>query len=1660
MSSSISNTEKVLSIAVALLFIVTSLQPSFSNYPQKGHASSLTGTNAAVNGRKQIAATTAKQPRSYSALPHASTPAFYHTGVVGEIHGLPASSLVAYDSVSGLTYFASSSGNLVSVVNQSGSVIAVIPVGNSPDDILFDPANGCIYVSNFNSANVSVINGTNVVASVSVLYSPTSLAFDRNNSLVFVSGTEYLPFFGFPGITGADTRPALEVVDNANRAVGIVPYGELTSAKSTLLIMQKLAFNPSNGYIYATDEQQGLVAAVKSTYNPVPFPFFSSWSFSVVSTIQVHGSPYYISYDPGNGNMFVSDVSGGSVDIISPSNSLLASVGAATGNQAVNPFVFDGSNGEMLVLNSTGNYLTPIAADNVAMGRITTGNAPVDAIFDPSNGYVYVSDMNSSTVSVIGGSNTLLTNLSVGAAPVGIAYNPGNTLIYVTNSQSNSATILGSWVFQAAFFQNSIPANNSCGTSNYWTVSMNGVSISSSGSSLEFLEQNGSYPYTVSSTGFHASPAGGTVTVNGGTINTTIAFTASVTFAEVQQYSGIFLTNVSQFNTIGVYAGIGPERPVLVWAYIGTANYSLTETNCSQGLYTLSSLNMGLLPPNSALDVYMEYSNTTVTRTVQLNIVSTPAWLMSLINNGLLLYSYPPQYEMGQWNNSYSIMVLDGLPFASILGVNSPLAVVGGLFSFIPDEGTQVLIQSAGSITMKSYFAAGSTPITLPAMSIASDAVGLSPSFPISFKLGMTGIFAVANDTIYWTSSTMHLSISGSITIDVPIVGYGFQVPDYGFIGIGLSLAFTIAPTIALTMALAAAKNSSYEFIPGLDMMITSIVASLSLPVTVAIVAGVGFANIEGGGTLTFNIILGLNPPPLNFSGNIMGELFLKWNALIWSGTIWSMSGQLYNWSDPVGATDPSGNFSVIPRYYNTSNYGDYVWKNGSWNGTAVNDIYPFTSVSAARSGDAAYILYSADNTHLPEYQGLGIDMIAANSTTRNASSIAGPSVRGEDITNPAVAQLPGGDIGALWDAVPYQDMKVANPFQVSRVTLQYSYYETGTNKWSKPTNVTTSGIANSFKLNYSRGSPFGAVLWSKNATSPDYFQIYDLATGTMVFNASINNASNIISYRSASQTSVIQLLNGSYILVSCNIATGALSVYQMPGAGTGYSVKQAGIAQNSSSEVYVLYQNGTYGYLFMVYNDSNLSSWSTVYYTPLSTAISMVRYIYAGDLSYLAESTNDTITIHPIGTLPGLVRAPGEEPPVFSFTLREKNITKFGMLDVNNTLVVYTLSNYGNLSDNLLNLSLTFEPLTAPPVPVLQIVSENATAIALKWSVSDASEYGILGYYLHTNLAVPGLSNIINLANTTVSYIVVPNGAGNYVFSVAAYNAFGISGYSNTAHSAYFAAGFDEKGLPRGTYWTTNLSGRQLTGNSTANSLALPNGTYQFTVSPSGGYEPFPSSGSINISGAAVSEAILFAGAATGVYKLVFDEIGLPNGHTWYVSVGGQNSSSQTGNVSFYETNGTYAYQVTSPAGYFASPSSGHITVQGSPVYREIAFATSPHGFYFVNFTEKGLRDSIQWSVSIGGLESTSGNGTVSFSLVNGTYSFIVNGVSGYSRNPSAGIITVSGSPITKSVVFTPAGSNPLMNTYLLSAVLIAAALLIAMVVLFVVMPRRKKKS
>ena len=79
-----------------------------------------------------------------------------------------------------------------------------------------------------------------------------------------------------------------------------------------------------------------------------------------------------------------------------------------------------------------------------------------------------------------------------------------------------------------------------------------------------------------------------------------------------------------------------------------------------------------------------------------------------------------------------------------------------------------------------------------------------------------------------------------------------------------------------------------------------------------------------------------------------------------------------------------------------------------------------------------------------------------------------------------------------------------------------------------------------------------------------------------------------------------------------------------------------------------------------------------------------------------------------------------------------------------------------------------------------------------------------------------------------------------------------------------------------------------------------------------------------------------------------------------------------------------------------------------------------SPSTTYTVTFTESGLPSGTSWSVTLGGATSSSTTSTITFNEANGTYTYTVGTVSGYSASPSSGSVTVNGAAVSKSITFT----------------------------------------
>jgi hypothetical protein len=165
--------------------------------------------------------------------------------------------------------------------------------------------------------------------------------------------------------------------------------------------------------------------------------------------------------------------------------------------------------------------------------------------------------------------------------------------------------------------------------------------------------------------------------------------------------------------------------------------------------------------------------------------------------------------------------------------------------------------------------------------------------------------------------------------------------------------------------------------------------------------------------------------------------------------------------------------------------------------------------------------------------------------------------------------------------------------------------------------------------------------------------------------------------------------------------------------------------------------------------------------------------------------------------------------------------------------------------------------------------------------------------------------------------------------------------------------------------------------------------------------------------------------------YNVTFTESGLPSGSagvlagvSWSVTLGGSTQSSTSSTIVFSEQNGTYSYSA-SAAGFLPVPVSGSITVAGAAVAQTITFTALAAGTYTVTYTETGLTAGTSWSVTLNGSQLASTSTTILFTEKNGSYSFTVGSVSGYTAAPSSGTIQVAGAAAFQTITFTSSGGG-----------------------------------
>ena len=167
-------------------------------------------------------------------------------------------------------------------------------------------------------------------------------------------------------------------------------------------------------------------------------------------------------------------------------------------------------------------------------------------------------------------------------------------------------------------------------------------------------------------------------------------------------------------------------------------------------------------------------------------------------------------------------------------------------------------------------------------------------------------------------------------------------------------------------------------------------------------------------------------------------------------------------------------------------------------------------------------------------------------------------------------------------------------------------------------------------------------------------------------------------------------------------------------------------------------------------------------------------------------------------------------------------------------------------------------------------------------------------------------------------------------------------------------------------------------------------------------------------------SVSIIFDGHYISTYSIEFSESGLPLGAIWSVGLNGSIQSTTISTITFTANNGSYSYTVEPVKDYSVS-SPGNIKVNGTNVKVSVIFKLlkETHFKYSIIFTESGLPSGAMWSITLNGSNKVSNSSTIEFTEQNGSYSYSIRNVSGYTISSASGSLSVNGSNVFVTIIF-----------------------------------------
>jgi YVTN family beta-propeller protein len=238
------------------------------------------------------------------------------------------------------------------------------------------------------------------------------------------------------------------------------------------------------------------------------------------------------------------------------------------------------------------------------------------------------------------------------------------------------------------------------------------------------------------------------------------------------------------------------------------------------------------------------------------------------------------------------------------------------------------------------------------------------------------------------------------------------------------------------------------------------------------------------------------------------------------------------------------------------------------------------------------------------------------------------------------------------------------------------------------------------------------------------------------------------------------------------------------------------------------------------------------------------------------------------------------------------------------------------------------------------------------------------------------------------------------------------------------YAVVFAGTGPPLNGSWSVVFNGSVATSTGASIRFLAPNGTYQYSVEVPTGFFAIPHFGNVTVGG--LDTSVIVRWLVTPEYPVTFNETGLPNATGWAVTLGQSTQSSLTGTLTIPEANGSYQFSVRPVAGFVASHWSGEVVVNGSPDVVQIRWIPF---LYTVTFTESGLIPGTPWTLTWNGVLRLSETDSIPAFSANGSGSYAVGGIPGWTTPHFSGTVVVNGSPVPIAIAWSPT-TYPLLFT------------------------------